>query len=76
MQRLWADNISHGKPGRFANDATLTIDCGNFQFVFQGMFKKQETGKGDGEYPWRIGMQDRSTPGRASCLSPTKRDGR
>lgn len=54
--RLWTDNISHGELIREGNDQTLTVDPKNLKFVFQGMLDKDKTGKGYGQFPWRIGI--------------------
>jgi hypothetical protein len=34
----------------------LTIDPDNLKFVFQGMWDKDKSGKGYGQFQWRIGM--------------------
>ena len=52
----WTDNVSHGELVRAGIDETMTIDPNNWQFVFQGMFDKHKSGKGYGEFQWRIGM--------------------
>jgi hypothetical protein len=52
----WTDNVSHGELIRAGHDQTLTIDPNNWRFVFQGMFDRHKTGKGYGEFQWRIGM--------------------
>jgi hypothetical protein len=53
---MWTDNISHGELVRDSNDQTLTIDPNNLRFVFQGMLDKDKTGKGYGQFSWRLGM--------------------
>jgi hypothetical protein len=52
----WTDNISHGELIRDGYDQTLTIDPGNVRFIFQGMWDKDKSGKGYGQFQWRIGM--------------------
>ncbi len=52
----WTDNVSHGELIRAGYDQTLTIDPNNWRFVFQGMFDRHKSGKGYGEFQWRIGM--------------------
>jgi hypothetical protein len=52
----WTDNVSHGELIRDGYDQTLTIDPDNLQFVFQGMWDKDKSGKGYGQFQWRIGM--------------------
>ena len=52
----WTDNVSHGELIRASNDQTLTIDPDNLRFIFQGMFDKDKSGKGYGQFQWRIGM--------------------
>lgn len=52
----WTDNISHGELVREGCDETLTVDPGNLRFVFQGMLDKDKSGKGYGQFSWRIGM--------------------
>lgn len=61
----WTDNISHGELIRDGYDETLTVDPGNLRFIFQGMWDKDKSGKGYGQFQWRIGML---TP--ASRLDP------
>jgi hypothetical protein len=34
----------------------LTIDLGNLRFLFQGMRDKDKSGKGYGQFQWRLGM--------------------
>lgn len=58
----WTDNVSHGELIRDGYDQTLTIDPGNLRFIFQGMWDKDKSGKGYGQFQWRIGML---TPVRA-----------
>lgn len=64
----WTDNISHGELIRDGIDQTLTIDPGHLRFVFQGMLDKDKSGKGYGQFQWRIGMlkpvAERQTPSR------------
>jgi hypothetical protein len=52
----WTDNVSHGELIRDGVDQTLTVDPANLRFVFQGMLDAQKTGKGYGQFEWRIGM--------------------
>jgi hypothetical protein len=52
----WTDNISHGELIRDGYDQTLTVDPNNLRFVFQGMLDKDKSGKGYGQFQWRIGM--------------------
>jgi len=54
--RPWTDNISHGELIRAGCDQTLTIDPGDLRFIFQGMWDKHKSGKGYGQFQWRIGM--------------------
>jgi hypothetical protein len=37
-------------------DQTLTIDPGDLRFIFQGMWDKHKSGRGYGQFQWRIGM--------------------
>jgi Glycosyl hydrolase family 62 len=52
----WTDNVSHGELIRDSIDQTLTVDPHNLKFVFQGMLDKHKSGKGYGEFQWRIGI--------------------
>lgn len=52
----WTDNVSHGELIRDGCDETLTIDPSQLRFVFQGMWDKHKSGKGYGEFQWRIGI--------------------
>jgi hypothetical protein len=52
----WTDNVSHGELIRDGYDQTLTVDPGDLRFVFQGMWDKDKSGKGYGQFQWRIGM--------------------
>ena len=52
----WTDNVSHGELVRDGYDQTLTVDPGKLRFVFQGMLDREKTGRGYGQFPWRIGM--------------------
>lgn len=52
----WTDNVSHGELVRAGNDETLTVDPRQLRFVFQGMLEKDKTGKGYGQFSWRIGL--------------------
>ncbi len=52
----WTDNISHGELIREGYDETLTVDPTNLRFIFQGMWDKDKSGIGYGQFQWRIGM--------------------
>jgi hypothetical protein len=52
----WTDNVSHGELIRDGNDETLAVDPGDLKFVFQGMLDRDKSGKGYGQFRWRIGM--------------------
>jgi hypothetical protein len=52
----WTDNVSHGELIRDGYDQTLTVDPGNWKFLFQGMLDKDKSGKGYGQFSWRLGM--------------------
>ena len=52
----WTDNISHGELIRDGCDQTLTINPNNLRFIFQGMWDAHKSGKGYGQFQWRIGM--------------------
>ncbi len=52
----WTDNISHGELIRDGYDETLTVDPNDLRFIFQGMWDKDRSGKGYGQFQWRIGM--------------------
>jgi len=52
----WTDNISHGELIRAGIDETLTVDPNELRFLFQGMWDKDKSGKGYGQFQWRIGM--------------------
>jgi hypothetical protein len=52
----WTDNVSHGELIRDGYDQTLTIDPDNLKFIFQGMLDKDKSGRGYGQFQWRIGM--------------------
>jgi hypothetical protein len=52
----WTDNISHGELIRDGYDETLTVDPDHLRFIFQGMLEKNKSGKGYGQFQWRIGM--------------------
>ena len=54
--QAWTDNVSHGELIRDGYDQTLTIDPADWRFVFQGMLDRHKTGKGYGQFPWRIGI--------------------
>lgn len=52
----WTDNVSHGELVREGCDQTMTVDPAKLRLVFQGMLEKDKTGKGYGQFQWRIGM--------------------
>jgi len=52
----WTDNVSHGELVREGIDQTMTVDPANLRFVFQGMLEEDKSGRGYGQFPWRIGM--------------------
>jgi len=52
----WTDNVSHGELIRDGYDQTLTVRPGNLRFIFQGMRDEHKSGKGYGQFQWRIGM--------------------
>jgi len=52
----WTDNISHGELVRANTDQTMTVDPADLRFVFQGMLDKDKSGKGYGQFSWRIGI--------------------
>jgi len=60
--KSWTDNISHGELIRDGSDETLTVDPDHLRFVFQGMWEKDKSGIGYGQFQWRIGMLTPVTP--------------
>jgi hypothetical protein len=52
----WTDNVSHGELIREGNDETMMVDPENLRLLFQGMWEKHKTGKGYGQFQWRIGL--------------------
>jgi len=60
----WTDNVSHGELIRDGYDQTLTVDPSDMRFIFQGMWDKDKSGRGYGQFQWRIGM-----------LTPIRREG-
>ncbi|MCB1094384.1 MAG: hypothetical protein KDN22_02285 [Verrucomicrobiae bacterium] len=52
----WTDNISHGELIRDSNDQRFVIDPDHLQLLFQGMLEKQKSGKGYGQFDWRLGL--------------------
>jgi hypothetical protein len=52
----WTDNVSHGELIRDGVDQTMTVDPKNLRFVFQGMLESAKSGRGYGQFQWRIGM--------------------
>lgn len=37
-------------------DETMIVDPDNLQFIFQGMLEKDKSGRGYGQFQWRICM--------------------
>ena len=58
----WTDNISHGELVRASNDQHLVVDPKDLRFVFQGMLEKHKSGKGYGQFGWRLGMLQAASP--------------
>ena len=52
----WTDNISHGELIRDGCDEIMLVDPNNLRFIFQGMWDKDKSGQGYGQFQWRIGM--------------------
>jgi hypothetical protein len=52
----WTDNISHGELLREGYDQTLTVDPDQLRFLFQGMLQKDKSGRGYGQFSWRLGI--------------------
>lgn len=52
----WTDNISHGELVRASNDEHLVVDPSKLQFLFQGMLEEHKSGKGYGQFDWRLGL--------------------
>lgn len=52
----WTDNVSHGELIRDGYDQNLIVDPNGLQFLFQGMFDAHKSGKGYGQFQWRIGL--------------------
>ena len=52
----WTDNNSHGELIRDGYDQSLTVDPDHLQFVFQGMWDRDKSGRNYGQFQWRIGM--------------------
>ncbi len=52
----WTDNVSHGELIRDGYDQNLIVDPQNLRFIFQGMLDAHKSGKGYGQFQWRIGM--------------------
>ncbi len=52
----WTDNVSHGELIRDGCDQTLTVNPNDLRFIFQGMWDRDKSGKGYGQFQWRIGM--------------------
>ena len=65
----WTDNVSHGELVRASSDQQLVIDPDDLRFVFQGMLEKDKSGKGYGQFGWRLGML---TPARDAASRPQK----
>ena len=62
----WTDNISHGELVRDSIDQRLVIDPENMRFLFQGMLQKHKSGKGYGQFDWRLGMLTPASPDKAT----------
>jgi len=62
----WTDNISHGELIRAGIDETLTVDPNELRFIFQGMWDKDKSGKGYGQFQWRIGLLTPAPAGAAA----------
>ena len=58
----WTDNISHGELIRDSNDETLAVDPEKLQFLFQGLREEDKSGKGYGDFPWRLGLLSPKRP--------------
>lgn len=52
----WTDNVSHGELLRDGFDQRLVVDPENLRFLFQGMWDKDKSGKGYGQFQWRLGL--------------------
>ena len=52
----WTDNISHGELVRSSIDQRLVVDPDKLHFFFQGMMEKHKSGKGYGQFDWRLGL--------------------
>jgi len=52
----WTDNISHGELIRDGSDQTLTIDPKQIRLLFQGMLDRDKSGRGYGQFSWRLGL--------------------
>ena len=52
----WTDNVSHGELVRDGYDQQLIVDPDNLRLIFQGMWDKDKSGRGYGQFQWRIGM--------------------
>jgi hypothetical protein len=62
----WTDNISHGELIRDGCDETLTVDPDHLRFLFQGMWDKDKSGQGYGQFQWRLGILTPASAGTAS----------
>jgi hypothetical protein len=66
----WTDNVSHGELIRHGYDQTLTVDPEDLRFIFQGMWDKDKSGRGYGQFQWRIGMLRPVRAPRAQMSGP------
>lgn len=67
----WTDNISHGELVRDSNDQHLVIDPDQLQFFFQGMLEENKSGRGYGQFGWRLGLLTPvETPAKATQRPP------
>jgi len=51
----WANNVSRRELIRDGCDQESIVDLGNLRLIFQGMWDKDRSGKGYGQFHWRIG---------------------
>lgn len=52
----WTDNISHGELIRAGVNELLEVDPADLRMVFQGMRQQDKSGRGYGQFSWRIGV--------------------
>ncbi len=62
----WTDNVSHGELIRAGVDESMTVDPDHLQLLFQGMWDKDKSGQGYGQFQWRIGLLAPVPPGTRS----------